>query len=62
MNKCISRFSYNIFIRKGCLKKESLQKLKDMGKKLFVATNSHAEYAELTMTQSIGEDWKSKFT
>ena len=40
--------------------RESLQKLKNMGKKLFVATNSHAEYSEFILTQSIGEDWRSK--
>jgi hypothetical protein len=35
-----------------------LKKLKDMGKKVFVATNSHAEYTNVIMTASIGEDWR----
>ena len=41
--------------------RQMVQKLKDMGKKLFVATNSHVEYMELIMTASIGEDWKDFF-
>lgn len=41
--------------------REMLQKLRDMGKKLFLATNSHAEYTEFIMTQSIGKEWRSYF-
>jgi 5' nucleotidase family len=38
-----------------------LQTLRDSGKKLFLATNSHTEYADMIMTITLGEDWKSFF-
>lgn len=41
--------------------KSMLIKLRDMGKKTFLATNSHAEYMNLIMTHSIGDDWKDYF-
>ncbi len=39
--------------------REILVKLREAGKKIFIATNSHAEYTNLIMTQSIGEDWRT---
>mmetsp|Transcript_16198 Transcript_16198/g.15918 ORF Transcript_16198/g.15918 Transcript_16198/m.15918 type:complete len:201 (+) Transcript_16198:668-1270(+) len=36
-----------------------LIKLREAGKKVFIATNSHAEYTNLIMTRSIGDDWRS---
>ena len=39
--------------------RQILVKLRELGKKIFIATNSHAEYTNLIMTHSIGEDWKS---
>ena len=41
--------------------KEMLVKLREMGKKIFLATNSHAEYTQLIMSASIGEDWMDYF-
>lgn len=41
--------------------KQMLIDLKKLGKKVFLSTNSHADYAELIMTSSIGEDWKDYF-
>jgi len=38
-----------------------LIKLREKGKKLFIATNSHNDYCNLILTHSIGEDWRSFF-
>jgi len=38
-----------------------LIKLREKGKKIFLATNSHSDYANLIMTTSIGEDWRDFF-
>ena len=35
--------------------------LKNTGKKLFVTTNSSIWYLELTMTATLGKDWKKYF-
>ena len=51
----------NFYVQNRPDYRESLQKLKAMGKKIFAASNSHAEYANLTMTQCIGEDWREFF-
>lgn len=37
--------------------REHLQTLIKRGKKLFLATNSHYEYAEVIMTATFGKDW-----
>jgi len=39
--------------------RQILIKLREKGKGIFIATNSHAEYTNMIMTQSIGEDWMS---
>lgn len=41
--------------------RRSLERLKNEGKVLFLATNSHVEYMEVIMEASLGEDWKSLF-
>ena len=41
--------------------RELLQTLRAKGKGLFLATNSHYPYANLIMSQTLGEDWKSFF-
>ncbi|CDW90182.1 UNKNOWN [Stylonychia lemnae] len=41
--------------------RKSIQKLKDNGKRLFLATNSHTEYSNLIMTATLGDDWKDFF-
>lgn len=38
-----------------------LTKLRESGKKLFIATNSHTEYSNLIMSTTIGEDWLKFF-
>jgi hypothetical protein len=38
-----------------------LTKLREQGKFLFLATNSHVEYMELIMTTTLGEDWRTFF-
>jgi hypothetical protein len=38
-----------------------LETLRDHGKKLFVITNTHVEYLELSMTETLGPDWKVFF-
>jgi hypothetical protein len=35
--------------------------LKNTGKKLFVTTNASIWYLELTMTATLGKDWKQYF-
>jgi len=35
--------------------------LRDNGKRLFLATNSHTEYSNLIMTATLGDDWKTFF-
>jgi hypothetical protein len=41
--------------------RKSLEKLIGAGKLLFLATNSHFEYMEFIMEQSLGADWKTLF-
>lgn len=41
--------------------RKSLTELKEKGVRLFLATNSHIEYMNLIMEQTLGEDWKSLF-
>ena len=41
--------------------RETFLKLKESGKKLFVATNSHVEYSDVILTATFGEDWRSLF-
>mmetsp|Transcript_4339 Transcript_4339/g.2862 ORF Transcript_4339/g.2862 Transcript_4339/m.2862 type:complete len:105 (-) Transcript_4339:308-622(-) len=41
--------------------KETLKKLRDAGKLIFLATNSHNDYMEVIMRQTIGDDWKDYF-
>lgn len=41
--------------------REMLIRIRNMGKKTFLATNSHAEYTELIMSNSIGSDWMDYF-
>lgn len=41
--------------------RSSLEKLRANGKRLFLATNSHEEYMELIMSQTLGPDWKTLF-
>ena len=38
-----------------------LQKLREEGKFIFLATNAHAEYMEMIMSTTLGEDWRSFF-
>jgi len=38
-----------------------LKKLKDQGKFLFIATNSHYEYTELIMEATLGPKWRESF-
>ena len=38
-----------------------MQKLIEKGKRLFLATNSHLEYADLIMSQTLGDDWRTLF-
>ena len=35
--------------------------LKTQGKKLFVCTNKHIDYVELTLGVTLGNDWKEIF-
>ena len=37
--------------------REMLLKLRAKGKKIFLATNSHMDYADMILTHSIGSDW-----
>lgn len=39
----------------------TLAKLKASGKKLFLGTNSHTDYTEFIMKQTLGEKWKDLF-
>jgi len=36
-------------------------KLRALGKKLFLGTNSHYEYSQLIMSVTLGEDWEDLF-
>ena len=38
-----------------------LLKLRAKGKKIFLATNSHMDYADMILTNSIGSDWWEMF-
>lgn len=38
-----------------------LTQLRNAGKKLFLATNSHSEYADFIMTTTLGKDWRQYF-
>lgn len=50
-----------LFIEKRDDYRQMLLKLWEKGKKLFLATNSHMDYADLILTHSIGEDWRQMF-
>lgn len=39
----------------------SLAALRKAGKKVFLGTNSHTEYANVIMTATLGDDWRSFF-
>jgi len=41
--------------------RDVLLELREKGKKLFLATNSHSEYTNLIMTVTLGEDWENFF-
>jgi hypothetical protein len=41
--------------------RDLLQEMRQHGKKIFLATNSHAEYSELIMTTTLGPDWRDFF-
>ena len=41
--------------------RDVLRKLREQGKFLFLATNSHFEYMELIMSTTLGEDWRQFF-
>ena len=38
-----------------------LTSLRKQGKKLFLGTNSHTEYANVIMTATLGADWRGFF-
>ena len=40
----------------------ALEFLTHKGVKLFIATNSHAQYVDLILNQTLGPGWKSLFT
>lgn len=40
---------------------EIFQTLKSKGKRLFLATNSHAEYTNMIMKATVGENWEQYF-
>jgi hypothetical protein len=41
--------------------RERLRVLKSHGKKIFVVTNYHVEFMDITMKATIGDDWKDFF-
>ena len=41
--------------------KSIMEELRNSGRKVFLATNSHVEYTNLIMTQTMGVDWQSSF-
>lgn len=41
--------------------RSSLARLRQAGKKVFLGTNSHTEYANVIMTATLGDDWRSFF-
>jgi phosphoglycolate phosphatase-like HAD superfamily hydrolase len=41
--------------------KTHLATLRSHGKKLFLTTNKHIEFLELTMKETLGRDWKDFF-
>ena len=49
------------FIQQQPKLKETIKKLRDAGKLIFLATNSHEEYMEIIMKATLGDDWKSYF-
>ncbi len=51
----------SLYIRKRDDVKEILLRLRAKGKKLFLATNSHYDYCDLTMSSAFGPDWRTLF-
>ena len=41
--------------------REALEKLRKKGKRLFLATNEHIEYAEAILNISLGGNWQELF-